>query len=358
MGNLIRALIALVVVFGGAAAADTGGRMGGGSWGGGGGGGGFGSWKSSSSSSSHGWSSSSSSSDWSYSPSHYSSSGSSGSSDGDAIVAVLFIGVLIIGGIIKAVMDSGSTWGGGGSSGSSYIPNLYTPNTFASSGCDVSVLRIVIDGRARKFVQTELARIGKAADTATPEGRAAMLREVSLMLRRIKDAWIYGGAVNEAMTTKSNAKQVFDRHVDDARARFREETIANVDGKATTSAASDYTPHSSEGAGVILVSIILAATNELYTVLKIGDGEDLRKALENAGHRAASELVAVEIVWQPSEETDRMSSMELEAKYPHPQLIKITGALAGKTFCQYCAGPFPAELVTCPHCGAPARSAA
>ena len=34
---------------------------------------------------------------------------------------------------------------------------------------DVSVLRVAIDGRARKFVQTELARIAKTADTSTDE---------------------------------------------------------------------------------------------------------------------------------------------------------------------------------------------
>jgi hypothetical protein len=92
-------------------------------------------------------------------------------------------------------------------------------------------------------------------------------------------------------------------------------------------------------------------------VKNIGTGEDLRTALEGAPHRAASDLVAIEIVWQPSEETDRMSSMELEAKYPHPELIPIANALVGKTFCEYCGGPFPAELVSCPHCGAPARDA-
>jgi hypothetical protein len=53
-----------------------------------------------------------------------------------------------------------------------------------------------------------------------------------------------------------------------------------------------------------------------------------------------------------------MSSIELVAKYPHPDLIAIRGALVGKAFCTYCSGPFPAELQTCPHCGAPARDRA
>jgi uncharacterized membrane protein len=178
-----------------------------------------------------------------------------------------------------------------------------------------------------------------------------MLREVGLMLRRIRDAWVYGGAVNEPMRVLRDAKAVFDRHVDDARAKFRHETVANVQGHTTTSAPPTYTPRSEEGEGLILVSIVVAARSDLFNVAHIGDGEDLRKALEAASHRPASDLVAIEIIWQPSEDSDRMSSLELEAKYPHPQLIPIRGALVGKTFCAFCGGPFPAELVSCPHCG-------
>ena len=116
---------------------------------------------------------------------------------------------------------------------------------------DVSVLRVAIDGRARKFVQTELARIAKSADTSTDEGRVAMLQEVSLMLRRLRDAWIYGGAVNEAMGDIEREKSVFDHYVDDARVRFREETITNEQGVKSGTEASHYVASSDEGAGVM-----------------------------------------------------------------------------------------------------------
>ncbi|HET9988167.1 MAG TPA: DUF1517 domain-containing protein, partial [Kofleriaceae bacterium] len=219
---------------------------------------------------------------------------------------------------------------------------------------DVSVLRVAIDGRARKFVQTELARIAKAADTSTDDGRVAMLWEVALVLRRLRDAWIYGGAVNEAMGDIDREKAIFDHYVDDARVRFREETVSNEQGVKSAAAASHYVPRSDEGAGVILVSIILAARRELFTVREIASGNDLRAALESVSSLTADTLVAIEIVWQPSEDSDLLSSIELEAKYPRPELVPIAGALVGKVFCTFCSGPFPAELVSCPHCGAPA----
>ena len=310
----------------GAALADTGGSMGGGDWGGGGGGGGY---------------SSSGGGGDSYS---FSSSGGSGTGDVGADMAILALVV-----IVWIVFTLGKSF-----SPSNTNTVLGLDSDVPMDEVDVSVLRIGIDGRARKFVQSELARIAKLADTKTPEGRATMLREVCLMLRRLRDAWAYGGAVNEPMRGLDTQKSIFDHWVDDARARFREETVRNEQGKLTGTAASQYTPRGDEGAGMILVSIILAARRELFTVNQIGSGDDLRAALESASHLAPENLVAIEIVWQPSEDADRLSSMELEAKYPRPEIIPIQGALVGKVFCSYCSGPFPGELVTCPHCGAPA----
>jgi hypothetical protein len=72
----------------------------------------------------------------------------------------------------------------------------------------------------------------------------------------------------------------------------------------------------------------------------------------------AGELVAVEIVWMPSSEDERISSIALEVAYPPPSLIPIAGALAGKVFCEYCGSPYPAEAISCPSCGGRAKSAA
>ena len=64
-------------------------------------------------------------------------------------------------------------------------------------------------------------------------------------------------------------------------------------------------------------------------------------------------MLALEVVWSPAAENDRMSTAELEQFYPEMKLID-PNSIAGRVFCAYCNGPFPAELLTCPHCGAPA----
>lgn len=340
--------LVLLLLFTGGALADTGGSMGGGNWGGGGstsgrsgysGGnsssGGYSSpSRSYSSPSSSGWSSSSSS----RSSRSSSDDGGSGCTVAEGIGAtfVLLILAVIIGALIRADRPSHTT---------------YAP---PPPSVDLSVLRVAVDGRARKFVQTELRRIAETADTRTDWGRAYMLHQVAFLCRRLRDAWVYGGALNYEMRAIGDAKQQFDRAVDDARSRFREEVIRNADGTITRKQPSAYVPRSDEGEGLILISIIIAARRELFNVNRLGDAEHLRLAFDAMSQLPQENLVAVEVVWQPAEENDRMSSMELEAKYPFPDIAPFPHSLVGKTFCTHCSGPFPAELVSCPHCGAPA----
>ncbi len=219
---------------------------------------------------------------------------------------------------------------------------VYTKLVPAGS-IDVSVLRIAIDGRASKFVQTELAAIVKTYPGDTAESRARRLRETSIMLRRVRDSWVYGGADNDPMRPRDEALAAVERHVDEARSRL-------------TRPATPTTPTSAP-VGLILVSIVVAARGELMTITDLATGEDLRRALEAAVDRAPNDLLAVEVVWMPTAEGQQLSSVDLEAHYRKAELHPLGGARVGKTFCTYCGGPFPMELVSCPHCGAPAREA-
>lgn len=80
------------------------------------------------------------------------------------------------------------------------------------------------------------------------------------------------------------------------------------------------------------------------------DAVRLLSALEDVANPAS--LAAVEIIWSPAAEEDRMSTAELEQRYPELRKIDET-AIAGRVFCAYCRGPFAMELLECPHCGAP-----
>ncbi len=171
---------------------------------------------------------------------------------------------------------------------------------------DVSVVRIAVDGAVAKFVQDGLARL--ATDTTK-------LREAGLVLRRVRDAWLAGGAINEPVRRDDDAMAVFARHVADVRAE------------------------PSTGSALLLVTFVVAAHGELATVSDAGAAEELRRALEAASYR--DDIVAVEVIATGI------------AALP-PGMVRIATSLAGKLVCKSCGAPFPADLVSCPHCGAPA----
>ena len=171
----------------------------------------------------------------------------------------------------------------------SYLP------PFDATGA--GVIRIAIDRRARRFVETELGRIHGDASTR--------LREATQLLRRVRDVWLHGSVV-----AVPGRRELFDQHVADARA--------------------------SKAAGSALLVTIVVATREANAIVAINDTEELRKVLEAAWHR--EDLVAVEIACSPY---DAVATLKDD-----------------KAFCADCGGPVLAELVSCPHCGVPAVRAA
>ena len=259
-----------------------------------------------------------------------------------SLVVYGLMGLIVVGGIAGAILASRGQRRRP-RDGIVFVPDEpVAPRAFASAGTvDVTAMRIGIDGRASKFVRTELEAIARTYASDDAETRARKLREVSIMLRRVRDSWIYGGVDNEPMRPRGEALAAFDRLVDDARTRGHKGDATNV-------------PTSTMPVSLILVSVIVAARGELMTVTDLATGEDLRRALEAATHRAPDEILKLEVVWVPDRENDRVSSIELERVYRRAELHPLEGVTVGKVFCTYCNGPFPGELVSCPHCGGPA----
>lgn len=216
---------------------------------------------------------------------------------------------------------------------------------------DVSVLYIALDGRARASVQRAFDRIAQSYDTSTAEGLTGMLREVCIVLRRAKDSWVYAAVTNRKPMAAEVAEGEFQRLVDAARSRYQEELTSNVDGVITRGAVPDIQPTTAEGPGLVLVTIAVAAQVELWDVPDPSNGDMLRAALEAMSQLNQANLVAVDIIWTPSAENDRMSSIELETLYPNMQRIQGSNTV-GHLFCGYCGGLYPGELTSCPHCGA------
>lgn len=219
----------------------------------------------------------------------------------------------------------------------------------------VSQLSLGIDWRARRQIQDALTRLAETGDTATPQGLAKLLRETVLALRRAELSWLYAAHEEpEGPLSPQVAEQRFRSLAANARAAFKHELVRNADGHVTSAAAPALQAKASEGEGVVVVHVLVAAYRPLVTV-QSNDGRAIRRALDNRAALTADELGALEVIWSPAAEDDRMSTAELEQLYPNLRLID-PNSIAGRTFCSYCRGPFAMELLECPHCGAPAEA--
>jgi uncharacterized membrane protein len=230
---------------------------------------------------------------------------------------------------------------------------IFRGNAPPPHAVDVSAVSIAIDWRARAALQTRLAELARTGDTRSMGGLARLLHETVVELRRVEHAWLYAGAKNASPADPNVARTTFQNAAAEMRSRFERELVRAHAGTVRTDDAGSVRARREEGEGVVVVTIVVAARGEIPDVAHATDANHLRMLMRALGALGAHQLVALEVIWSPAAEEDRMSTAELEALYPELQKIDER-SIGGRTFCAHCAYPYPAELVECPHCGAPA----
>jgi uncharacterized membrane protein len=224
-----------------------------------------------------------------------------------------------------------------------------------SANVDVTSLRIAVSWEQRAFVQKELERIARTCDTSTPDGLAHMLRETTMVLRRGWSGWLSASIYSQRPSTAQHGEAMFRQIAADAKFRFEQEIIRNQRGVVSESDTPQLHARSDEGPGVVVITLVVAARTELVDFPSTTQYDHVRLWLEAMSQFTGHGLMAVDIVWSPAAEDDRLSSAELAVLYPELHRINPT-ALMGRVACTHCAAPYPAELVTCPHCGARAAA--
>ena len=220
----------------------------------------------------------------------------------------------------------------------------------AWGGVDVTCIQIAVDWRARAELQKKLERMARSGKTKSTAGLAHLLRETAVHLLRVERAWLYTNVYNYHPMAPPQAQGAFTRLATEARTKYQNEVVRSDSGHLSTEAAKDYQARSEEREGVVVITLVVAARQELLDIAQPQDAAQIRSALQSL--TGLMGVVALEVIWSPAVEEDRMSTAELETIYP--ELKKIDEAtIAGRIFCSYCAGPFAAELMKCPHCGAP-----
>ena len=167
-----------------------------------------------------------------------------------------------------------------------------------------------------KSLQDDLRALAASSDTSSSTGLQRLLQESTLALLRQPDLWVYANAESGSVPF-SSAEATFNRLSMNERSKLDAELTSNVGGRSlsTTSASIGEADATSE---FIVVTLLVASTAS--TTLKgANTGEDLRQTLRILGSTASSELMALEVIWQPEGRGDVLSAEELLTAYPNLQ---------------------------------------
>ncbi|MCC7538170.1 MAG: DUF1517 domain-containing protein [Deltaproteobacteria bacterium] len=209
---------------------------------------------------------------------------------------------------------------------------------------------IAFDWTARARIQQALDHIARTVPMHDDAGRRdALLRTAALLAESIGAARY---AAHQSLRKEaSSAERDFVAMTDGLRARYRHETR----GQGNLDAAPDMKARADEGLGLVVVTLVVCGLGASPQLPGRVDRDALAAILRDIAP-PSFRVVALEVVWSPAEENDRMSSAELEVHYPELMRVDSGGGI-GRVQCTFCSGVFPAELGRCPGCGAPGPSA-
>ena len=210
----------------------------------------------------------------------------------------------VVGLIVNAVRGASS---GGGAAA------LAAPR--ADGPVSVAQLQVGLLASARGL-QADLRRLAASADTTTPTGLQAVLQETSLALLRHPDLWVYANT-EVGQVPFPAAEATFNRLSMAERSKLERELTTNVGGQRLQDGAR--AAGDSDATSDFIAVTLLVASRQRLALPAAGRADQLRQALQSLGAVAASDLLAVEVIWQPDGAGEVLTTDQLLTAYPDLQ---------------------------------------
>ena len=210
----------------------------------------------------------------------------------------------VVGLIVNAVRGASS---GGGAAA------LAAPR--ADGPVSVAQLQVGLRASARGL-QADLRRLAASADTTTPTGLQAVLQETSLALLRHPDLWVYANT-EVGQVPFPAAEATFNRLSMAERSKLERELTTNVGGQRLQDGAR--AAGDSDATSDFIAVTLLVASRQRLALPAAGSADQLRQALQSLGAVAASDLLAVEVIWQPDGAGEVLTTDQLLTAYPDLQ---------------------------------------
>jgi uncharacterized membrane protein len=203
--------------------------------------------------------------------------------------------------------------GGGGGSLPSANGGGYAP--IAEGPVNVVQLQVGLLATAREL-QEDLRRLAATANTSDSGGLQKVLQETSLALMRQPDLWVYANC-EVGQVPFVSAESTFNRLSMTERSKLRSEVTSNVGGKRFQDTARPV--GNADASSDFIAITVLVASRGRMPIKPVNSAESLREALRLVGAVSASDLLALEVIWQPEGAGEVLSTEELLTAYPQLQ---------------------------------------
>lgn len=181
----------------------------------------------------------------------------------------------------------------------------------------VTKLQIAMLAEARE-VPTQLTELALNYDTKKATQRSEFLQEAVLIVLRNRETWTHVCANSQIVESREEATQIFNQISMQERSKLSVETLSVVNG--------DIHRRQSVSAGeepgeYIAVTFVIGTEDSRPLFGDIRDVAKLKAVLEKSATTPAQNLLILEVIWSPQQETDSLTGDDLLGAYP--DLIRI-----------------------------------
>ncbi|APD48798.1 MULTISPECIES: DUF1517 domain-containing protein [Synechococcaceae] len=223
-----------------------------------------------------------------------------------------FLILMTIAGVLVNALRGGGAGGGGGAlpsaNGRSYVTKPDGPVAVAQ-------LQVGLLANAREL-QQDLRRLAETANTSNSAGLQKVLQETCLALMRQPELWVYANC-EVGQVPFVSAESTFNRLSMTERSKLRSEVTSNVAGQRLQDSA--VTAGNADATSDFIAITLLVASRSRLPVKTVNSAESLREGLRLIGAVSATDLLALEVIWQPEGEGEVLSTEELLTAYPQLQ---------------------------------------
>ncbi len=167
-----------------------------------------------------------------------------------------------------------------------------------------------------KNIQTDLRELASSANTSDSSGLQRVLQETTLSILRKPNLWVYAN-LETGQVPFNSAESTFNRLSLSERSKLTAEITTNISGKLSSDQSSEV--KSGEAATIneyIAVTLLIASRKKL-ALKEVITSNELEASLQILGSISSTDLIALEVIWQPEGSGDVLSGEELVTKYPN-----------------------------------------